>query len=362
MRAVLLTTHYWNSRKKAGFHFIAETLWKRGWEVMFFMVRPTWLEWALRDKSFQDPLVKERRQLLEVKPRFYSYVWMNPWRPVSLGHPLVNKMTTPFARAFAHFPVTKNAIEFIRGADLLVFESAPGLMLFDRVKRWNPNARCVYRVSDDIRDFRVHPVLLQKEAEIAPRFDLVSVPCEDLVKKFNGLSNVRLQHHGLDLALFDRDVPNPYHGASGPHCIFVGNSHLDCDFIERAARLFPTYQFHLIGPFGEPVKLANVHCYGLIPFSETVPFVKHADVGLNCMTRGTITDSLKIMQYTYCRLPIVASSLNRCDKPHMFFYEPGDEVSISRAMCDALAFNRARVPRAAVRSWDALVNDLLGNP
>jgi 2-beta-glucuronyltransferase len=116
-----------------------------------------------------------------------------------------------------------------------------------------------------------------------------------------------------------------------------------------------------MGPFGEPVKAANVHWYGLMPFADTIPFVKYADVGLNCMTRGTITDSLKIMQYTYCSLPIVASSLNRCDKPHMFFYDMGDDKSIHRAIQDALVFDRARVPRAAVRAWDALVDELLGH-
>ena len=34
-RAVLVTGHYWESRRKAGFHWIADALLRDGWEVLF---------------------------------------------------------------------------------------------------------------------------------------------------------------------------------------------------------------------------------------------------------------------------------------------------------------------------------------
>ena len=99
-----------------------------------------------------------------------------------------------------------------------------------------------------------------------------------------------------------------------------------------------------------------------MPFAETIPYLKHANAGLSNRSLGTLTDSLKIKQYTYCRLPIIGSSQNQCDKPYMFFYEPGNEASIESAVQNALAFDRSRVPRESVRSWDVLVDELLGNP
>jgi len=55
---------------------------------------------------------------------------------------------------------------------LFVFDSDHGLFLFERFQSLNPRARFVYRVSDNIPMMRHHPLLVEQEEKVLPRFDL----------------------------------------------------------------------------------------------------------------------------------------------------------------------------------------------
>ena len=70
------------------------------------------------------------------------------------------------------------------------------------------------------------------------------------------------------------------------------------------------------------------------------------------------TDSLKVMQYTYLGLPIVAPEFLRSDRPHLFCYQPEDPASIRTALDGALQYDRSQVPRRSVRSWEELAQAL----
>ena len=66
----------------------------------------------------------------------------------------------------------------------------------------------------------------------------------------------------------------------------------------------------------------------------------------------------KIIQYTYCRLPILAPSFLRSPRPNVVLYNPGDRASIGSALEEARRFDRGRVDTAGVRSWDDLADQL----
>jgi 2-beta-glucuronyltransferase len=95
-----------------------------------------------------------------------------------------------------------------------------------------------------------------------------------------------------------------------------------------------------------------------------VPWLQHADVGLSTLRyrRGaeSFTDSLKIIQYTYCRLPIVAPDFLRSSRTNVFTYRPGDAASIRGALAAARAFDRSTVDRSAIGTWDDLARKLAG--
>jgi 2-beta-glucuronyltransferase len=353
-RVVFITSHYLNSDRKAGFHWLADALWRRGWHVLFFTESLSWLSYLRRDARCRYALQPHR--LCQVRERLASYVWLTPFHPINLRSGIVNRLSAPVLRLYPCFSFGEAEAEITR-ADLFVFDSDHGLFLVDRFKELNPHARFVYRVSDDIRMMRHHPIVPAQEDRVLDRFDLISVPSSNLCQRFSNIAKVELHHHGLDKAAFDEPHANPYR-TPRPNVLYVGKHHFDVDFMARAARLLPTWSFHVFGALGPLPASANLTCHGERPFAELVPYLQHADIGLQCLeyTPGAeaFTDSLKMFQYTYCRLPIVAPTFLRNDRPHVFYYEPGDDASIQQALLGARDFDRGRISTAGVLTWDEL--------
>jgi 2-beta-glucuronyltransferase len=157
---------------------------------------------------------------------------------------------------------------------------------------------------------------------------------------------------------------SPYAGESAGRAVFVGAAYLDRGFIDMAASELTDWEFHVIGPVGSIPARANVVAHGELPFGETVPFIKHADVGLATLRylpgAESFTDSLKIIQYTYARLPIVAPEFMRSARTNLFTYRPGDRESIRAALLAARAFDRTSVDRSGIGSWEDLARELAG--
>jgi 2-beta-glucuronyltransferase len=361
-RVVLVTNQYYESKNKAGFHFLADAYWNAGWDVLFFTESISWISWLRRDARFAYPIREQANRLVQLKERFASYVWLTPFHPVNLRNAWLNRVTGPMFKAYRRFGF-RDAEPAVRAADLFVFDSDHGLFLFERFKQLNPQARCVYRVSDDLPTLRYHPVVLETEERVAPAFDLVSAPSEYIRRRLAALAPVQLHQHALQQDLFDAPCENPYAG-TGPHVLFIGRSRFDDDFLRRALRLFPDWSFHLFGTSAAAVDSARVRMYGERPFRELIPYLRHADIGLQTLEyvpgAECFTDSLKMQQYTYCRLPIVAPTYLRSDRPHLFCYEPGDDASIRQALQGAAEFDRELVPWRDVTRWDDLIVKLAG--
>jgi 2-beta-glucuronyltransferase len=361
-RVVFVTSHYLRSDHKAGFHWLAESFWRRGWHATFFTESISWLSIVRRDERCKYPIVREAGRLLNVRERLDSFIWLTPYHPINLRNAFVNRLAAPLLALYAHFPLGE-AKPAIAAADCFVFDSDHGLFLFDRFKKINPRARFVYRVSDHIPMMRHHPLLPAQEERILRQFDLVSVPARFLKKRWEGVPNVQWHPHGLQKSLFDQPHANPYQ-TPRPNVLYVGKHHFDADFVVRASTLFPDWSFHVIGDIGVLPRAANLHCYAERPFAELVPYLQHADIGLQSLRYSpgaeSFTDTLKMYQYTYCRLPIVAPTFLKSDRPHVFYYRPGNDGSIRQALSDAARFERSKISTAEVHSWDEIAGKLAG--
>jgi len=363
---VLVTGHYWYSKRRAGFHWLADAYHRLGWQVLFFTASVSWLSYLRRDhRTLYGSFWEQRNKLWQVGEDFYSYVWFTPFHPANLRSGLLNALSKPLFRTYGDLPL--GPVEpFLRKANLFVFESTPGLLLLKRVKAINPKARYVYRVSDDLRLLKNHPLVLEAEEDGLAHFELISTPSKAIFERFKDLHpNVKLHPHGIRKDLFDREYPNPYQGRPGPHLVFVGISHSDEDFINRASRMFPTAQFHIIGPLRRTANAHNVYYYGEMPFEETVPFILHADVGLatrSCLPGSeSLSDSLKVIQYTYAKLPVLMPSCIPATRPNIVTYVPGNDESIRSAVLKALSFDRSQVDRSGIHSWEELALTIAGD-
>lgn len=362
-RAVLLTGHYWASRRQAGYHSIARSLLDKGWEVLFFTAPLSWFSILRRDYRTQYPVYSERCRLIKKEERLWSYVWFTPWHPVNLRLRFLNRLSHGLFSKYGEFSLGESE-SFIKESNLFIFESSPALFLVKRMKQLCPHARMVYRVSDDLRLLGSHLALIELEQRLAPSFDLVSVPCQHIYNLFGELPNARLQYHGIRQDLFDGDYENPYPVTDKPNLIFVGNSFFDHDFLERASYLFPKWNFHIIGPISKLPRRDNVIGYGEIPFKKTIPYLKYARVGLQIRAyfpgAESLTDSLKVIQYSYCRLPVIAPEFLRSNMSHIFCYKPGDQNSIKDALSQAINFDRNKISVDHINSWDDLTDQLTG--
>ncbi len=363
-RVLLVTGHVLASKRRAGFHWLADAFWRAGWEVVFLTTGVSWPLWLRRHDYRTDyPLAHEANRLRWQEPRLGSFVWMTPFHPTPTGSARLDRWLAPLFRRYGSLPLGTLA-SIVRQTDLFVFESAPGLLLAERFRRLNPGARFVYRVSDDMRLLGYHPVVRDAEVRMAQHFDLISVPSRSVLARLAPLGRAVFQPQGIRKDLFDAAGPSPY-TRPGPHLVFVGNSHFDADFVERASRLFPAWSLHVIGPVGGFPERPNVVAYGELPFLETVPFIRHADIGLNARSWGEgveclVDSSLKVLQYTYCRLPIVSPDFLPSERPHVLCYRPGDDESIRSALLQAAAYDRASIVTDDICTWDEIADAIAG--
>lgn len=361
-KVTLVTGHYWGSKRRAGFHHLAQAYRKLGYEVLFFTAPMSYLLKIKGDYRFEYDLELEAGKLIQKEPHLHSYLHFTPWHPANFRLRLINSITRPFLQLYSSYTFPE-AEQFIRESELIVFESTPGLFLFNRFRSINPSAKYIYRVSDDLRLLNVHPGLIRHEEKILKDFDLVSVPSEYIYRILApyGAQQLRVNHHGINKASYDTEYANPYPKKDTKNIVFIGNDYFDHNFLRIASELYREYQFHIIGPIPDLPKRDNVIAYGEMPFSETIPYVKHADAGLHTLSYKTgsesFTDSLKVLQYTYCRLPIIAPEFLKTSRKNTFCYKPGDTESIKKVIEEAIESNKNDFT-LEVKSWEEVALDL----
>src|SRR6478752_2676852 len=111
-RVVFVTSHYLNSDRKAGFHWLADALWRRGWHVLFFTESLSWLSYLRRDARCRHSLTPHR--LCPVRERMTSYVWLTPFHPINLRSRIVNRLSAPVLGLYPRFSLGEAEPEIAR--------------------------------------------------------------------------------------------------------------------------------------------------------------------------------------------------------------------------------------------------------
>lgn len=361
-RVVLFTLHVYESKRRAGFHWIADALVEMGWDVVFVTVAISPLSVLRGDYRVQVAKEIPKNRVLSVKLRLRQFLWWTPWHPANLRFDFLNELSTPLFRNYGK-TLPKQLRSVIQEAEVIIFESTPGVAVFESVKKINPDARIVYRVSDDLRLLKNHPVVFDFEEKLANASDLVSVPSAYLFDLFSRFSRTQLQFHGVNDKTLDQDCINPYPEKS-TNAVFTGIAHLDDSFIEIASMEFPEVSFHIIGPIPAKIMRKNVIYHGEMAFYKIIPYIKFADFGLHSLafTPGTesFSDSLKVLHYSYFKIPIIFPSFIPSNRLNVFKYEPNSRASIKDAVNSALKFSEPeKIDKP--NSWEYLATRLVGN-
>lgn len=363
MRIVLLSNHWYPSPRRAGFHHLADAYEKAGHDVTFVTVGFSFLSYARGDyRTKYAGIWGARNTLQQLRPRMASYVFFTPWHPHTLLLPALNRLSSVAMDSYAKLmtPVLRDSIT---RADLIIYESSAALFLFHAAHRLAPTAKHLYRVSDDIRILRsTHPRMIELEQEIAPLFDSISVPCAGMLCKFHALPKLAQHCHGINKTAFDAVHASPY-AAGSRNAVLVSAWRSDDFFFRAVAHACPDVDFHCIGPLAQRVKANNIHYYGELPFNETLSYIKFADVGLQVvqdmgLATQSLTDNLKVIQYRYCGLPIVAPEFLDLHRDGVFYYGK-KPASCCEAVNAALSSGKNVNFAAEVHTWDDVAMELL---
>ncbi len=340
-KVILVSGHFYESKRKAGFHLIADAFVDSGYSVIF-VTAPCSHLFKLK-KHYSKDLNFAKNKLVKHSINMQSYVHFTLFHIANLRSSIANYLTRYLFKIYQSFSF-KNLENSVKEADFVIFESTPGLFLFTKFKNLNKKAKFIYRVSDDFEILNAHSSLIKYEEDVLKDFDLVSVPSQyiyDKLRKKDSATNIKLQYHGINKELYEEKYDSPYQKGS-TNAVFIGITKLDYNFLQYAANAHENITFHIIGPLEKRVKRNNIIYYGEIPFVETIPYVKHADIGLHTLEYSngaeSFTDSLKVHQYTYCELPIIAPEFLRTKRDNTFYYK--DKNDISNAVSECLKYKK----------------------
>jgi 2-beta-glucuronyltransferase len=132
------------------------------------------------------------------------------------------------------------------------------------------------------------------------------------------------------------------------------------------AKSEPSVTFHLFGKRARIEQmLPNVVTHGELPFAAIVPYIQHADAGIAPYRPAPNADylsqsSMKMIQYTYCQLPIVAPDF-AARSAHMSAYAPGEQNSIVAALHRALTYDRVGIDNSQVLDWEGVTQLMLAH-
>ena len=359
MKISLLTVHDATAPRKVDFHFWADVFAARGYTVDFVTVgfSPiTFLKKGGRD--YKAPF----NRWITIDFNVRKFLWCPPFHPFTLGSGFLNNIVT---RLFALYPklMPETLLGGLAKTDIFIVENGAGLLLVPTLAQKFPKAKFIYTVCDRIETLGYHPIILQAEKDALPFIDMIRVPAQIMTGDYPSHPNVRYIPHGLEKRLFDEKHPNPY--KSSKNAISVGDMLFDGEAVATMARNFPDWEFHL---FGKKAALAeilpNVITHGEKPFAKIIPYLQHADIGIAPYHPAPNADylsqsSLKMIQYTYCKLPIIAPDFAAAGRPHVLPYDPASKVAITEAVKKAAGFDKSTINSSAIMDWESTVDAML---
>lgn len=360
MKITFLTGHHATSKRKTGFHFWAEDATDRGHDVRWVTVGKSHIS---RLKKSNGPNETPDNKWIFIKDRLSAFDWVPLFHPINLG-----SFTNTLLPLFNLYPRFMPAVllEGLKDTDIFIVETGAGLMLVPRLSELFPAARFVYFSSDRLDTLKAHPAIYQAEKKALPYFSLIRVISEERLRDYPSISEVRYIPQGIDRALFDREYQNPY--PSSKNIIALGDMLFDEKTVSSMAQNFPDWHFHLFGKRARiSQNLPNVREYGECDFSSIVPYIKHADIGLapyRAAPGGNYfaQSSLKIAQYSYCRLPTLIPHDIPSRQAHHIAYQRDDTGSIRQALAAAVLFDRSLIHPHIIPDWKDVLDSLLSFP
>ena len=339
--------HDYRTSKRASIHQIADGLVRDGFDVSFISTRFSSLSRRTDDSRL---FLWDRANQLEVVNEVRCFLWRTSLHPFRSGFGPADALLGKLFTGYANLP---NATfdRLVSEADYLILEAGvPGIYL-RRLRRLNQHAKIICYCTDRPDTVGSHPVVRQKlieDQQLVDHFILRSPAMADYFDFAPGrLYQVGFGIHQEELATIGQ---TPYPAAS-QNAVSVGSMLFDKTFFDIAAPAFPDLQFHVIGSGADLEVGSNLKAYSEMPFAKTLPFVKHASIGIAPYRPAPAAEyladsSLKLAQFEFFGIPAVCPHFAVGTARSRVGYQPGDEQSIKEAVAAAMALVGTIKPRS----------------
>ncbi|HTF98361.1 MAG TPA: glycosyltransferase [Cellvibrio sp.] len=352
-RFLMLSAHDYRSPRKAGMHFVAAEMAKLG-PTRFFSLRYSFLSRYKHDPRIS---LDDQANKIVMHQGVECYLWKTFIHPIRIR---------PFESLMYHiygYGFNRVLRKWIKDSDVIVLESGVAPIFFDLIKRLNPKAKIIYRASDALDTIDVAEYVSKTFNRIAKDIDTIVLPSKALADTIPSTHNLVFAPQGIDPGVAEKANPSPY--SEGIHAVSVGSMLFDPDFFVTASKRFPNIHFHIIGSCHprHPEYGDNVTVYGEMPFEKTLPYIKHATLGIAPYSSVNLPaylrdTSLKLTQYAFFGLPAICPHYIAADYSNRFGYDIGDEESIAAAISRALS-PATSIGKHTVLNWREVTERML---
>lgn len=328
---LVISAHDYRTPARANIHFIAEELAQRG-KTRFFSLRYSMLSGLKEDaRKCLDPRSNQKEMYLGVE----CFLWKTLVHPFNARCQALTFFEEILFWLYTLCPSCV-LVEWIKEADVIIFESGVSIIYFDLACQLNPAAKKIYRASDDLTTIHAARYVQRALHRAAPAMASICLASPLLALGVSATNNLYYIPHGVDHSIADRADPSPY--GEGIHAVSIGSMLFDPTFFEVASQEFPDITFHVIGSgLGRQSGYGpNVKVYGYMKHVETLRYMKHATFGIAAYTADVpeyLRDSsLKLVQFDFFGAPAVCPRKVVGNYISRFGYTPGDCSSIVAAI------------------------------
>lgn len=361
-RNVLIVSgqHFATQPRWVDLHFIADALKSRGDHADFLSVRLSFVSRLAKDPRWLFASTRPHNKWVSVDPLQDEYIMLTIVHAVNLKVPFLNRISAlhRWRGGTVPRPVRQRLASY---TDILI-ESGMALLLLPELRRLAPQARIIYHAADRLETIGAHPLAREILFARSRDIDLVHVMAEAIRDDIPpGIPIVYLPH-GLNKEALGGAGTSPYLAPKNAVC--VGDMLFDANAVEIMATANPDWTIHLFGSKAAlPKPMPNVVAHGEQPFNAIAPYLTFADLGIAPYRLASDVDylsqsSMKMIQYTYCRLPIVAPAFAAAGRNHVFGYCPADQDSIEAAFRQGATHERRLIDVSTISTWEEKVDRL----
>ena len=295
MKITFVTYHNWETKRIGGFHKFAEGCALAGHEVVFMSFERPYYIYFKHDERLNKNVLCElsKGKVYQVEKKGKKGTILNcTWPTIRVPMPFAKWIPNKIVRwASLHSikPFSSFQKKFLEETNVFVLESV-GVPLFDLLKKYNPNAKFVYRPSDPIMVDGVDEREVLNEAYVLKNCDLnilVNQAGLDLYKRkmpdFNTFVKYEILSNGVDTDMFREKYPAPEILQKPNTALYVGALAPEWKLTIEIANVCPDINFIIVCPAQCPQYILDkapdnlVFIPGIYP-SEVPAWITNCDV------------------------------------------------------------------------------------